>query len=315
MKSSRDERAPNSRSGVGQAIGDAAAFPARVAANALRGTLENAAEDVLAAPEIARLLDRALSGPLPEEFVQSLIRHNVPERALREFAATGELDRLVEQMLASPRSVEFVDRVLESEEMQHALKRVLSGPELRGALAAHSAGLVDQLAAGLRRAAGALDQRLPNPSAATATGENYAGAATRALALVFDAVLVGLGTLLLAVGVGFVAWLAGDLSKHWLAGLLAGIVSWLVIAAYFTVFWSTTGQTPGMTVMRVRVVTDRPGRRLTFWRALLRTFGLVLAIALCFLGFVPALFDRRHRALQDFMARTVVVADEGAPAR
>lgn len=307
MRSSRDERPPNSRSGVGQAIGDAAAYPARVAAHALRGQIETAAEDVLAAPELARLLDRALAGSLPEDVARSLVRHRVPERIVQELAATGELDRLVDQMLASPRSVEFVDRVLASDEMQHALKRVLSGPELRGALAAQSAGLAEQVSEGLRRAARSLDRRI-GPSSAAAP-ETFAGFASRAVGLVIDAALVAAGTLVLGVALGLVAWLAGDLHRNWLAGSLTAVATAVITAGYFTVFWSTVGQTPGMRVMGVRVQIDGADRHPAAGRALLRTFGLVLAIAICFLGFVPALFDRRHRALQDFMARTVVVYD------
>jgi len=313
VRSSRDERAPNSRSGVGQAIGDAAAYPARVAAHALRGQIETAAEDVLAAPEIARLLDRALAGSLPEDFARSLVRHRVPERVVEELAARGELDRLVDQVLASPRSLEFVDRLLASQEMQHALRRVLAGPELRGALASQSAGLAEQVAAGVRHAAEGLDRRLGRST--SATDEAYAGVVSRAVGLVIDAILIAVGTLVLGVGVGFVTWLADGLRPHWLAGTLAGIVGWIVTAGYFTLFWSTTGQTPGMRLMHVRVRPDRPDRRLTVWRALVRTFGLVLAIIPCFLGFVPALFDRRRRALQDYLAQTVVVVDDGPPAR
>jgi uncharacterized RDD family membrane protein YckC len=49
---------------------------------------------------------------------------------------------------------------------------------------------------------------------------------------------------------------------------------------------------------------------LTAWQALVRTVGLALAIIPCFLGFVPALFDRRRRALPDYLAGTVVVYDD-----
>jgi uncharacterized RDD family membrane protein YckC len=52
---------------------------------------------------------------------------------------------------------------------------------------------------------------------------------------------------------------------------------------------------------------------LTAWQALLRTIGLSLAIIPCFLGFVPALFDSRRRALPDYLAGTVVVYDEPSP--
>ena len=38
-----------------------------------------------------------------------------------------------------------------------------------------------------------------------------------------------------------------------------------------------------------------------------------MAIAIVFLGFLPVLFDDRRRALQDFLAGTVVYYDEHAP--
>ena len=61
--------------------------------------------------------------------------------------------------------------------------------------------------------------------------------------------------------------------------------------------------------MGVRVLS-RTGRTLSLWRAVVRTLGLALAIIPCFLGFVPALFDRRRRALPDYLAGTVVVYDD-----
>jgi len=38
--------------------------------------------------------------------------------------------------------------------------------------------------------------------------------------------------------------------------------------------------------------------------------GLFLAIIPLFAGFIPALFDRRRRALPDYLAGTVVVYDD-----
>ena len=43
------------------------------------------------------------------------------------------------------------------------------------------------------------------------------------------------------------------------------------------------------------------------FRALIRLGGLVLAIIPLFAGFLPVLFDERRRALQDLLARTVVI--------
>ena len=86
----------------------------------------------------------------------------------------------------------------------------------------------------------------------------------------------------------------------------------LVEVAYFAGFWSTAGQTPGMRLMHLRVV-DRSGSAPGLGRSLLRLVGLALAILLLFTGFLPALVDDRRRALQDFLAGTVVVYDQDAP--
>jgi uncharacterized RDD family membrane protein YckC len=134
----------------------------------------------------------------------------------------------------------------------------------------------------------------------------YAGVATRAIALAVDAALANAIVLLAAGLVALVSSLVGDLRPHWLAELLAAAAWALFVGAYFTVFWATTGQTPGMRLMRLRVVTARGGP-LPAGRALVRLVGLVLAIIPLFAGFLPVLVDERRRALPDFLAGTVVV--------
>ena len=51
----------------------------------------------------------------------------------------------------------------------------------------------------------------------------------------------------------------------------------------------------------------RDGSPPSVGRALVRLVGLVLAIVPLFAGFLPVLFDRRRRGLQDYLARTVVL--------
>jgi uncharacterized RDD family membrane protein YckC len=126
--------------------------------------------------------------------------------------------------------------------------------------------------------------------------------------LVIDAALVQLGFAVLAGAIALVAALAGGAHAGWIAGTLAG-AGWLVVGAlYFAAFWAGTGQTPGMRVVRLRVLTAS-GSRLSLLRALVRFAGLILAIAPLFLGFLPVPFDRRRRALPDFLAGTVVVCE------
>ena len=59
--------------------------------------------------------------------------------------------------------------------------------------------------------------------------------------------------------------------------------------------------------LRSPVRTDEPPGA---GRALLRVVALAIAIVPFFAGFLPVLFDRRRRALQDMVAGTVVRLDD-----
>jgi uncharacterized RDD family membrane protein YckC len=83
---------------------------------------------------------------------------------------------------------------------------------------------------------------------------------------------------------------------------------------YFALFWSTTGQTPGMRLLRLRVLGPH-GAPPSVARSLLRVVALTLAIIPAFAGFLPVLFDSRRRGLHDMLARTVVVRRDATPPR
>ena len=304
-----DEVRPDERSAVADAIGGAAAYSARVAARVWRGPLEAAAEELLATPEVRAALDRTLASPLPEELGRLLIRHRVVERVVHELVASGELERMLESTLASPQSQELVDRVLASPAMSQALERVLSGPEVRAALTSQTTGFAHEVMSGARATATGVDSRLSfrgRRSPATP----FAGVASRGVALVVDAFAIVAATAVVGGAAALVAAVVGGLHPQWLAGSLLSLATVVIAAGYFVFFWSTAGQTPGMRLMSVRVLPGRGPGRLTVWQAVLRTIGLALAIIPCFLGFAPALFDSRRRALPDYLAGTVVVYDE-----
>jgi uncharacterized RDD family membrane protein YckC len=134
----------------------------------------------------------------------------------------------------------------------------------------------------------------------------YAGIATRAIALATDVaiahVIVFAGGAVLAL----VGSLVGNVSLDTLERILAACAWAAVVGTYFVLFWSTAGQTPGMRMMSLRVVDPR-GEHPGIARSSLRMLGLVLAIIPLGAGFIPVLVDDRRRALQDFLARTVVI--------
>jgi uncharacterized RDD family membrane protein YckC len=310
MTQEDDERRPR----LAGAAGRAAFFPARAAARGLRAPLEEAVDEVLSAPEVARVIDRSLAGSLPEELARSLVRHRVLERIVAELAESGELERLVTAALASPRTNELTDKVLASDETQRALHHLASSPELRDAIAKQTMGLADEVIGGLRARAEQLDDRaeevLRRP--ARAGHPVYAGVATRALALATDAALtiviwmslVGLGAL--------ISTLVGSLRPEWLVGVLLASGWTLVVGAYFTLFWSSAAQTPGMRLLRLRV-RGPAGNPPSISRSLVRFVGLVLAIVPLFAGFLPILFTERRRGLPDLLAGTVVVYEHPQP--
>jgi uncharacterized RDD family membrane protein YckC len=296
--------------------------------------LEDLTVEAIAAPAVQRAVDRILAGPLPETVARSLVEHRVAERVVTEALRNedGRVEELVEALVANPAferlvhdaldsklTADLTDRVLASPTFEHALGHVLSSPQTRAALTHQSSSLAGEASLGLRRRAARLDdaaergprrwlRREPRPAPALREVA-YAGVATRAIAIAVDAALIALVVLTVAAMVGLVGSLVGDVHAGWLVGLLAG-VGWLIAEAlYFVGFWTTAGQTPGMRLMRLRVL-DRTGSPPAPGRALVRFVGLLLAIIPCFAGFLPVLVDGRRRALQDFLAGTVVVYDD-----
>lgn len=294
-----------------------------------------------AAPAAEETVDELLAGPLPEIIGRSIGEHRVIERIVAEAAETDDFAKsiiaalesertaqVVREVLASPAAgkllaqvvesglnPELTDRVLQSPEFQRALRGVLANPEVRHALTRQTSSLASEAADATRVRAVRLDgkaesgpRRLFRRQARTTT---YGGVATRGLALAVDALLIGLVFLVGSALIGLVASLVGHLRPQWLVGVLLGSGYLLVSILYFVGFWSTAGQTPGMRLMRVRVVT-KAGSPPGVLRAAVRLVGLALAIIPCLAGFLPVLVDDRRRALQDFIARTFVVYDERA---
>ena len=116
------------------------------------------------------------------------------------------------------------------------------------------------------------------------------------------AVLVGLMTALIVS----VLRLPETIDKLLLAIGGAAFVLWSI--GYFVAFWSTTGETPGNRLMRIRVRRSDRDEPLRPRRSLLRLVGMVLAAIPLLLGFLPILLNDRRRGLHDLLGRSVVVS-------
>jgi uncharacterized RDD family membrane protein YckC len=310
----------------------------REARTVVSGRLEATVQDLLAAPEVARAVDAALASPLAESAARSFAEHRVAERVAAQIVATPEFEeavaaaleheatrRLVDRALASPGlerlvvdtlTAELTDRILHGPELQRAVEEVAASPAVRAALARQTTSLADEVAAAVRRRAELADdgaeRRLGRRTRDAPTA--FAGIATRAIGFAIDVALAFFLFIAGAAMVALVASLVGELRPRWLVATLVGAGWTLVAGGYFVLFWTTTGQTPGMRAMRLRVRAG-DGRPPGLARSIGRLLGLLLAIVPMFAGFLPVLFDRRRRGLHDLLAGTVVVyAGRAAPA-
>ena len=328
---------PHEPEGITARLGRMALGPARAAARSGRSALSGEAE---------RAIDAVLAGPLPETVVQSLVEHRVVERVVAEWLealaaapsgsnperlrleqaleralASPELERRLSEAISSRLTETLADRVVRSEAFRKALAGTLGSPEVRAALARQTAGFGADLAGSLRRRTRGADDGAERrirrafgrrPRAASASA--YGGLAARGVAIVADALLVHLAFLAVAASIALIESLFDAFRSGWLTGSLLGAGWAVVVVGYFVLFWSATGQTPGMRLLALRVLTGA-GEPPSVWRALVRFVGLIVATVLLFVGFVPVLFDDRRRALQDYVAGTVVVAEAESLAR
>jgi uncharacterized RDD family membrane protein YckC len=137
---------------------------------------------------------------------------------------------------------------------------------------------------------------------------HHEGLVTRAIAFAVDATIVNVMGVVVAGGVALALSVLSIPDR--VDGVLVAIGAALFVAwtvAYFVVFWSANGQTPGSRLMRIRVCRADDGTVIAPRRALLRLAGLTLAALPLLLGFLPILLDERRRGLHDMLAGTVVV--------
>jgi uncharacterized RDD family membrane protein YckC len=151
----------------------------------------------------------------------------------------------------------------------------------------------------------------------TAT-QPYAGAVTRAVAFAVDLAILQ-GVLFVAgLVVALIVEAFGDFSLDIEVETvgIAAIVWWTAFTIYFSVFWSLTGQTPGMRVLGIQVTTVEDAR-LRPKRSLVRVVGMIAAAIPLFAGYLPILVDNRRMGLHDRIAHTVVryVEDRPRPVR
>ena len=88
---------------------------------------------------------------------------------------------------------------------------------------------------------------------------------------------------------------------------LAILTSLAIVAVsigYFPYFWVRSGQTPGMSIMKIKVVRDADGGPVTAGAAILRLIGFWISHLVFYIGFIWIFVDKRRRGWMDLIGGT-----------
>jgi uncharacterized RDD family membrane protein YckC len=135
-------------------------------------------------------------------------------------------------------------------------------------------------------------------------GVHYAGFWVRVLALLLDAIVLGVISAALTPIVGSQVTITGS---TFTVNYTANAYSTLIGLVYFVGFWAWRGQTVGMMPFNMQVVGVNDGKKIDLVRGLLRYVGIIISIIPLFLGVIWAAFDSRKQGWHDKIAQTVVI--------
>jgi uncharacterized RDD family membrane protein YckC len=138
------------------------------------------------------------------------------------------------------------------------------------------------------------------------TSGTSAGFGRRVAALLYDSLLLGALLMIFTGGTIFFthAAVVRETAGAWVYLYRAGLIS--VIAGYYLLNWTRSGQTLGMRAWHLCAVTDS-GKPLALKTAALRLVFGVLAWAPAALGVLWLYADPEHLALHDRLSKTRVI--------
>jgi uncharacterized RDD family membrane protein YckC len=130
----------------------------------------------------------------------------------------------------------------------------------------------------------------------------------RLIAFLIDSLLVSFIVFaIFIVLVFFVAFLPGEPPERM---PIASLIGFLIGILYFPFWWARDGQTLAMMPLGLRVVDEATGDTISLGRAFLRLVGLLISIAVFYLGVLWTLVDGRRRGWHDLLAKTIVIGEK-----
>jgi len=265
---------------------------------AVEAAAEEAIVRALESPAVERAVVRVLQGPAVEEAMRGALDSPAVERALIEAIDSQLVDKVWQ-------------RVLASDEAQRLVERIAQAPEVRTAITSQGVGFLDDIRREIGKVARRIDEGVERivrrvfGRKRRAEPTDCAGAFTRALAFALDIGALNLAFIAISAVVAFAASIVFP-SEATAPALAVGAAAWLVAGGtYLVSFWCLLGQTPGMSIVGIRLVA--PGlARVPVRLAIRRLAGLALAAIPLGLGFAGIVFSERRRGLQDVVGHTEV---------
>jgi len=141
----------------------------------------------------------------------------------------------------------------------------------------------------------------PEPEPGPTVGTSFASPGSRLIAYILDILVQFVIVAILGIlSIVFVA-------IFFPLAIITSLAIIVVSVGYFPYFWARTGQTPGMSAMKIKVVRDADGGPLTTGQAILRLIGLWIGLAVFYIGVIWIFVDKRKRGWQDLIGGTVVI--------
>ena len=139
----------------------------------------------------------------------------------------------------------------------------------------------------------------------------YAGFGVRFVGALIDSLLVGLVNSIIGGIVGGFGTVESEIGGvKWTTYVLGTAIA-IAYTSYF--IGSTSGQTPGMRAMGIRVIDADTGGRVDYGRCVIRHLVSVASGFALLLGYFWALWDPRRQTWHDKAAGTIVVPVEAYP--
>jgi uncharacterized RDD family membrane protein YckC len=146
----------------------------------------------------------------------------------------------------------------------------------------------------------------PDSEPGPAPGIAFASPGARLVAYIVDIIITFVVVVLLSIVGLALAVIVPILA------IVPFIAVFLVSLLYFPYFWQKSGQTPGMSMMKIKVVRDSDGGPITWGPAILRLIGYWVSALVFYIGYIWIFIDKRRRGWQDLIAGTVVIDAPGS---